>query len=196
MSAADTRQQIVEAADKLFYEQGFETTAFADIAAATRLSRGNFYYHFKTKDEILAAVVALRLDRTRQMLDHWRERACGPRDALRSFAQMLIANREAIMRHGCPVGTLCAELAKLDHGGLAQATDVFVLFRRWLAEQFVALGRAPDAHDLALHLLMRSQGIAALANAFGDETFIRREVAAIEQWLDSECPVIAADPAE
>ena len=42
-----TREQIVLAADQLFYEQGFEHTSFADIADAVKLSRGNFYYHFK-----------------------------------------------------------------------------------------------------------------------------------------------------
>jgi AcrR family transcriptional regulator len=188
MTAADTRHQIVEAADRLFYERGFEATAFADIAAQTGLSRGNFYYHFKTKDEILAAVIAVRLDRTERLLARWREEAGGPREAIRSFAQMLIGNRTEIMRHGCPVGTLCAELAKLDHGALGRATELFSLFRDWLAGQFAALGRPQDAERLALHLLMRSQGIATLATAFRDEDFIRREVEAMNDWLDSECP--------
>lgn len=57
--ATTTRHQIVEAADRLFYERGFEATSFADIAAVVGLSRGNFYYHFRTKDEILEAVIAL-----------------------------------------------------------------------------------------------------------------------------------------
>lgn len=188
MTAAGTRNEIVKAADKLFYERGFEATAFADIAAETGLSRGNFYYHFKTKDEILSAVIALRLERTERLLAHWREEAASPREAIRSFMQMLIGNRTEIMRHGCPVGTLCAELAKLDHRALGRATELFALFRNWLAEQFAMLGRRQDAEPLALHLLMRSQGIAMLATALRDEDFIRREVEAMNDWLDSECP--------
>ena len=43
-----TRQDIVEKADLLFYQHGFENTSFADIADAVGISRGNFYYHFKT----------------------------------------------------------------------------------------------------------------------------------------------------
>lgn len=35
--------QIITAADKLFYEQGFEHTSFAHIAKAVNISRGNFY---------------------------------------------------------------------------------------------------------------------------------------------------------
>ena len=61
MAGSSTRGQIVEAADELFYSHGFGQTSFADIAAAVQISRGNFYYHFRTKDEILDAVIDKRL---------------------------------------------------------------------------------------------------------------------------------------
>ena len=191
MAAADTRQQIVDAADRLFYERGYEATAFADIAVAIGISRGNFYYHFKTKDEILDAVIALRLDRTRAMLAGWEEQGETPLARIGAFVGILIANRSRIMRHGCPVGTLCNELAKLEHGAHGRAADIFALFRDWLAAQFVAMGRAADAKALALHVLMRSQGVATLAAAFRDEAFIDREVDTMQAWLQAQCP---ADP--
>ena len=68
---SSTRERIVEQADVLFYERGYEATSLADIAAPLGLSRGNFYYHFKTKDEILDAVIDLRLSRTAAMLTAW-----------------------------------------------------------------------------------------------------------------------------
>ena len=71
MSNKRTRDRIVEEADQLFYRQGFEHTSFAQIAEALGISRGNFYYHFKTKDEILDAVINHRLTRTHAMLEHW-----------------------------------------------------------------------------------------------------------------------------
>lgn len=188
MAANETRGKIVDVADRLFYERGFEATSFADIAGDVGLSRGNFYYHFKTKDEILAAVIARRSDATRAMLDDWERATASPAGRIRSFVHILIANRTPIMAHGCPVGTLCGELAKLDHDARDAAAGLFTLFRAWLARQFTALGRGADADALALHVLMRTQGVASLANAFRDEAFVRREVAAIEAWLDAECP--------
>ena len=179
-----TRDQIVEAADRFFYSQGYEHTSFADIASAVKISRGNFYYHFKTKDEILDAVIALRLANTRNMLELWESEGGGPAGRIRCFINILIANRTKIMAHGCPVGTLTAELAKLDHAAQAQASELFALFRDWLGRQFVALGCKADADTLAMHLLARSQGVATLANAFHDETFIRQEVEQMNAWLD------------
>jgi len=185
MSDKTTCEHIIEAADKLFYRQGYEHTSFSDIAEVVQISRGNFYYHFKTKDEILDAVIGLRLANTRKMLERWETEGKGPADRIRSFIHILIANRAPIKRYGCPVGTLCAELAKLDHAAQAEARELFTLFRTWLRRQFMLLGRETDADALAMHLLARSQGVATLANAFHDEVFIRHEVEQMCDWLRS-----------
>ena len=185
MGETKTRDRIVEAADGLFYRQGFGHTSFSDIAEAVGISRGNFYHHFKTKDDILDAVIGLRLANTREMLAQWEAEGATPEERIRSFIHMMVANRAEIMRHGCPVGTLCTELAKLDHVTHNEATRLFVLFRSWLAGQFRQLGRDRDADALAMHLLARSQGVATLANAFRDERFIEREVMRMDAWLGS-----------
>lgn len=183
--AGTTREDIVREADDLFYRQGFEHTSFADIATAVGISRGNFYHHFKSKDEILAAVIELRLANTRAMLERWEREGGDPMARIRCFIRILIANQAKIMRHGCPVGTLTGELAKTGHPALADAGRLFTLFREWLARQFVLLGRAEDeADELALHLVGRSQGVATLASAFGDAAFVEREVAGMCDWLD------------
>lgn len=184
-SKTGTRERIVEMADQLFYTRGYEHTSFADIAAAVSLSRGNFYYHFKTKDEILSAVIELRLKRTQAMLDGWAAEANTPADRIGRFIQMLVMNGSKIRKHGCPVGSLCTELAKLEHPALPRANLLFGLFGDWLSEQFVELGAGTAANRLAMHLLARSQGIATLANAFDDEAFIHQEVTQLQQWLKS-----------
>ncbi|MFD2206397.1 TetR/AcrR family transcriptional regulator [Kiloniella antarctica] len=183
-----TRDYIIEAADQLFYQQGYEHTSFADIAAAVRISRGNFYYHFKTKDDILDAVIELRLANTQDMLEQWEITGQSPQDRIKHFINILITNQTKIMRYGCPVGTLSTELAKMDHSAKTDASKLFTLFRTWLAQQFVFLGHATDADNLAMHLLARSQGVATLANAFRDKEFIAQEVTQMNEWLNKYCP--------
>jgi len=186
MGDRTTRDQIVEAADRLFYRHGYEHTSFSDIAGVVRISRGNFYYHFRTKDEILDAVVGARLAATRQMLERWEIEGAIPADRIRRFIDILIVNRADIKRYGCPVGTLCTELAKLNHTSRSEANELFTLFRTWLRRQFELLGRKKDADALAMHLLARSQGVATLASAFHDEKFIRLEVKQMYEWLQSQ----------
>jgi AcrR family transcriptional regulator len=185
MSDKTTRDHILEAADQLFYRQGYEHTSFSDIADAVQISRGNFYYHFKSKDEILDAVIDVRLANTKKMLEQWEIEGKQPADRIRSFIHILIANRADINRYGCPVGTLCSELTKLNHASQAEANKLFTLFRTWLRTQFTLLGRVADADALAMHLLARSQGVATLASAFHDEKFIKQEVEQMCDWLRS-----------
>ncbi len=194
MSTQTTRDHIIEAADQLFYRQGFEHTSFSDIAGVVQISRGNFYFHFKTKDEILDAVINRRLADTRKMLDRWEIKGKQPSDRIRSFIYILIANRADIKRYGCPVGTLCTELAKLNHAARPEANELFTLFRTWLRRQFVLLGRDADADTLAMHLLARSQGVAALASTFHDEKFIKQEVEQMCAWLDAYTVGATSDP--
>lgn len=193
MTDKPTREAIVKAADQLFYQRGYEHTSFSDIANALRISRGNFYYHFKSKDEILDAVISARLASTQDMLDRWQREGKRPADRIRSFIHMLIANQVDIKRYGCPVGTLSTELAKLGHASQAEANALFTRFRSWLREQFVQLGRAADADALAMHLLARSQGVATLAQAFHDERFIDHEVQLMCDWLASCVPAAERD---
>ena len=184
MSEKATREQIIEAADRLFYRRGYEHTSFADVAEAVGISRGNFYHHFKAKDEILAAVIELRLGKTRGMLEQWTKDGKDPVERIRSFIHILFRNQGLIERYGCPVGTLCTELAKLGHSARDDAAQLFALFRDWLREQFEQLGRGADADALAMHVLARSQGVATLANAFRDDGFLAREVRVMDEWLE------------
>ena len=185
MSGKKTRDRIIEKADQLFYEQGFEHTSFSQISEALGISRGNFYYHFKTKDEILDAVISYRIANTNSMLDDWALQGETPYDRICSFINILFANRMKIKRFGCPVGTLSSELIKLNHPGKKDAKELFVLFRTWLCRQFEILGFQREADELAMHLLAMSQGVATLSSAFQDEQFIHNEVVRIEGWLAS-----------
>lgn len=192
MPQPTTKDRIAEAADQLFYERGFEAASFADIAAAVGISRGNFYYHFKTKDEILEAVIRRRLANTRTMLQDWQAQGASPVERITCFIRILIANQAKITLYGCPVGTLVAELGKLDHGAQGQANAIFTLFRDWLCRQFQELGCGTRSEALAMHLLARSQGVASLAQAFKDPEFINSEVEQMQDWLAEQMPAAAS----
>ncbi len=183
MTRITTHERIAIQADTLFYEAGYEATSFADIAGAVGISRGNFYHHFKTKDDILDAVISRRMQATCAMLAAW-ESDSAPLARISSFIRILITNRTKIMAFGCPVGTLNTELTKLDHAARPRAAEIFRLFQSWLAAQFLLLGHGDKAEAHALHVLGRSQGIAVMASTFRDEAWICEEVSALEAWVE------------
>jgi AcrR family transcriptional regulator len=50
------RQQILEAAGRLFKSKGYEATSVDDIAEEADIAKGTIYYHFDTKEEIVLAL--------------------------------------------------------------------------------------------------------------------------------------------
>lgn len=51
-NGAYTRQAIVEAGKKLFYEKGYRETGYGDICEETHVNRGTVYYHFPNKERL------------------------------------------------------------------------------------------------------------------------------------------------
>lgn len=54
---AETRKRIVESARKLFHARGFAEVSIDEVMAGAGLTRGGFYHHFKTKDELFVEAV-------------------------------------------------------------------------------------------------------------------------------------------
>ncbi len=181
----ENRQRILEAANALFYQQGFNKTSFSDIAEAADVPRGNFYYYFKTKDELLAGVIAMRMEAIRSNLASIEQEFSDPKQRLKRLGTMLINESETLIEFGCPMGTLNLELCKTKAAQQDDARAMFELFIGWSAEQFTALGRSANARALAMHLMSMLQGSAVMSTVYHDATLVSQEVDLVNDWIDS-----------
>jgi TetR/AcrR family acrAB operon transcriptional repressor len=59
----ESRRRILDAAEELFAERGFDRTSFVDIAKRSGISRGSIPWHFKNKDGLVMAVVERAVER-------------------------------------------------------------------------------------------------------------------------------------
>jgi AcrR family transcriptional regulator len=57
LQSEQTRQQIIDTAARLFSRKGFYGTSMAELASATGLTKGAFYHHFDSKDDLFYAVL-------------------------------------------------------------------------------------------------------------------------------------------
>lgn len=62
-SSSPTRLRILDNAARLFRERGYGGTSQRDIAAACGIQAGSLYYHFASKEEVLAEVLELGIQR-------------------------------------------------------------------------------------------------------------------------------------
>ena len=177
------RERLIEGAREVLHAQGVERTTLAEIAHAADVPVGNVYYYFKTKDELVDAVVASRIEDIHAALgelDHHRT----PKARLKAYVRMLAAESAATARYGCPQGTLCSELDKRPDGPGGSCRELMRAPIAWAEKQFRALGRR-DARELAVALMASYQGIALLTNTFRDPALMAAECRRLERWIDS-----------
>ena len=184
--AAGKRERLVAAARQLFHEQGVEKTTLAEIAAAAEVPVGNVFYYFKTKDAIVAAVIAAYGD-TQGTVSGELDRRRTPQARLKALIRTWVDRRELFASHGCPIGSLASELGKRDDELSGEASQVLLGLIGWAQEQFEAMGR-DDARELAVALIAAYEGIALLANTLHDPSLVSSEGRRLERWIDALSP--------
>jgi len=178
------RDRLVAAAVQLLHQHGIERTTLADIAQAADVPAGNVYYYFKTKDEIITAVIEAHAQQIRATLAAIDTRDRAPKSRLKALVRELAGQSELVARFGCPFGSLCSELDKRGADAGLPTGELLRLPIDWAAEQFRSLGRA-DAHDLAIDLMAAYEGSALLANTLRDPALLSGTARRLDHWIDT-----------
>ncbi len=181
-SKIDKRSRLIEAANKLVQQQGFNQTTLADIALEAKVPLGNVYYYFKTKEDLGHALIEHRTESACGQFSKW-DKLPDPRARILASINMVADRRAMVAQSGCPTGSLCQELHK-DGGPLAEkSAGTFSAMLGWLEAQFRLLGTGKESAGHALHLVSALQGASLLTNAFNDPTLMLRETARLTKWV-------------
>jgi len=182
-SRGGKRERLVQSARALLHEQGAQKTTIAEVAERAQVPPGNVYYYFKTKDELVGAVLESYAAEAAQLIKTF-ERRQTPQARLKALVRNWNDMRDIVARHGCPMGSLCSELDKSESGLDHKGAEVLTLIVDWAEAQFRLIGRR-DARDLALALFSGIQGAALLANTFHDPEILTGQTRHLERWIDS-----------
>lgn len=164
---ARTRNRIVDSARRLFNRHGFEQVSIDQIMADAGLTRGGFYYHFGSKDQLYAAAVASFA--TCNPFGVKAAQAKGPLDPKR-LARMLVdlyLSDEVLdnMDLHCPLYALPADVARAGLSPQKAYTDLI----RGLANVYrSALNGVRDAERRAQTIVSLCVGGMVLARTTND----------------------------
>jgi AcrR family transcriptional regulator len=177
------RERLVASAGDLAHRHGVLGITLAQVAEAAEVPPGNVYYYFKTKDDLLRAVVEARIAEVRAMLEVF-EAQSGPAARLKALAGRWDEMRDLVARYGCPLGTLCVELAGREDGLDREAAQLMSLILDWAESQFREMN-VDNPRGCAVNLFAGVQGGALLANTFQDPGLLTDHVRHLEEWVDS-----------
>lgn len=110
--AEATRLTILQKAFELIYAKSYQTTSVDDIIATTKVTKGAFYYHFKTKDEMGLAIIneILKPILTGSFIQPLKSEQ-NPLDAIyRLMDNLLLKNEFLKVEYGCPASNFTQEM--------------------------------------------------------------------------------------
>lgn len=114
--AATTRKTILEKAFELIYRNGYQATSIDVIIATTAVTKGAFYYHFKSKDEMGVAIIEEILKPTfNDSFMKPLQAEADPLEAIYKLIHSLLMENDFLrVEYGCPVANFTQEMAPWD----------------------------------------------------------------------------------
>src|SRR5689334_4710153 len=105
-----SRDKILVSARELFYFVGFQSTSVDDILRVCGVAKSNFYYHFRTKDDLALAVLEVQIAEFENgAIAILSDTRIGPADRFARFCETLERTQSEILQMGgCPFGNFAA----------------------------------------------------------------------------------------
>jgi TetR/AcrR family transcriptional repressor of nem operon len=146
---AATRDQILDAASRLIHLQGYHGTSLDDVLRQSGVGKGNFYYYFKSKEDLGYAIIdrVVRLFAERVLEPVFSDTTADPIAQVHGFLDRVFENqRRRNCVGGCPMGNLASELSDVHEGFRLRLAGIFL---DWRTELTRALRRGQAAGRLA-----------------------------------------------
>jgi len=173
----DARKSILIAAEQLFYRDGLGAVSVDAIADAARVTKRTLYYHFASKDELIAAYLDARDEVTLRALDETSERGARPGDRVVGVFEYIERWAATAEYRGCPFNNAVAEQS-VSPRVTAIARRHKDAMRRWFAARAADGGAGdPDAVGARLLLLLDGALNGAAVSGTSDAAAIARELA-------------------
>lgn len=166
--AISRRDHLVETALDLFYRHGFHATGIDRILATSGVAKMTLYKHFKSKDELILAVLRLRDERFRRwLMDSVESRARSPRKRLLAVFDVIEEWFSAAGFQGDMFMNAAAEYGDPAHPVRAAAADHKAALRAYFRDLAQAAG-ARDAEALANQWTLLVDGAVVTAHVAGN----------------------------
>jgi TetR/AcrR family transcriptional regulator, transcriptional repressor for nem operon len=141
---AATRDQILDAASRLIHLQGYHCTSLDDVLRESGVGKGNFYYHFRSKEDLGYAIIERLVTAflARTLEPAFADAESDVMSQIEGFLDLVLDNqRQRNCVGGCPMGNLASELSDVHEGFRRRLAEIFAEWQRTLTDA-LARGQA------------------------------------------------------
>lgn len=160
-SGAPTREKLLKASEELINRRGFAGTSIDQIIGETGVTKGTFFYHFKTKQDLARALIQRYAAADQELLQGSIERAeklsPDPAQQLLIFVGLLLETAEELddrSEPGCLFATYCFEKGLFDDDTYGVISDAMLSWRQVVGDKLrAAAEKRPPRADVDLDAL-------------------------------------------
>lgn len=186
VSDADARDAILDAADRLFYERGFQSVSMDELREAARVPLKRIYGSFPSKAQLVQAYLARRDERWRDGIERYvSQRTDDPREQLLGVFDAL----EAWVRHAAPYRGCAFHNAFGELSGTSPDAARLVRENKHHLRDFLTRtaerAELRQPAELALQLMLLAEGALITAAIDADPTVPRRAKTAAAVLIDA-----------
>ena len=181
----EIRRRIVDAAYESFWRLGFRRSSVDSIAERAALTKRTVYAYFRSKDDLLAAVLQRYEELAIERLKHIGDRLPADRIGLIDSFFGQLGGWASTTPHwsGSGFTRLVVELADLPgHPARIIARRAKAKTESWLAER-LAVARVPNAQERAREIMLLTEGSMALTLIHGGRHYIDAAARAAKQLV-------------
>jgi AcrR family transcriptional regulator len=173
-SQIPTRERIVSAAAKLFYSEGIRAVSVDAVAEKAGVTKRTLYYHFESKDVLVAAYLAARDQPNLVLYQRWFAETEGDAaDKVRGIFRNLAQAARKPSWKGCGFLRTAAELANMPgHPAMKTGAAHKKRVEEWLRTEFETAGAAGAAPQLARQVILLLDGSFAVALLHRDPAYM------------------------
>ncbi|MGI6245776.1 MAG: TetR/AcrR family transcriptional regulator [Pseudochelatococcus sp.] len=171
---ATTRERIVAAAGKLFHDEGIRAVSVDAVAEKAGLTKRSLYYHFRSKDDLIAAYLETRDQPNLAVFKRWFAETEGD---LAERIEGIFRNLARSARHpkwkGCGFLRTSVELINLPgHPAIVAGREHKKRVEEWLCSVIEEAGENRDAPLLARQIILLLDGAFAVVLLHRDPSYM------------------------
>jgi AcrR family transcriptional regulator len=191
-----TRDRIIAAAERLFYAEGVRSVSVDAVAAKAGITKRTLYYHFASKDDLIAAYLTARDQPNLALFKRWfGEAEGGPAEKTRAIFLNLARSARHPKWQGCGFLRTSAELANMPgHPAIKIGAAHKKRFEAWMRGEFEAAGIA-GAALLSGQVLVLLDGSFAVTMLHRDPSYMEIAGEAAHTLISAAAYRTAASPA-
>ncbi len=172
--AEATRLNILHKAFELIYVKGYQTTSIDDIIATTQVTKGAFYYHFKSKDDMGLAIINDILKPTfANSLVKPLQNDKNPLDSIYNLMYNLLMENEFLkVEFGCPASNLTQEMTPW-HANFSKVLDE--LTKEWIETMTAIIEKGKKSGFISKDVNARQVTMFIMSSYWGIRNFGKLE---------------------